>query len=70
MQIGLREKIKCMIEKRCEAGKNKGLRVKTKGTRAKEKSEKVKRGIKVADSAQGQNRMHEGFFLKNMQGDN
>ena len=43
------------------------IREKIKGTRAKEK--KNSRGkLKVADSAQGENRMNEVFFFENMQG--
>ena len=57
-----REKTKCMMDKTCEAG-NKGLRVKRKGARAKEKVKRFKRGSKVADSAQGE-KMNEVFFWK------
>ena len=41
---------------------NKGLRVKRKGARAKEKVKRFKRGSKVADSAQGE-KMNEVFFF-------
>ena len=40
-----------------------------KGHKSEGKSNKVKRGSKVADSAQGEKRMNE-VFSENMQGDN
>ena len=52
----LREKIKCMMEKNVQVKKR--LREILKGTRAKEKSKKVKRGNKGANSAKGGNKMH------------
>ncbi len=41
-------------------GKNKGLPEKTKGTRAKEKKQRLRGDMKGADSAKGENKMQEG----------
>ena len=40
--------------------KNKGLPEKTNGTRAKEKKQRLISEMKGADSAKGENKMHEG----------
>ena len=41
-----------------------------KGTKAEEENESFRGETKGAGSVQGDNRMHEGFLLKNMNGDN
>ena len=51
----LREKIKCIMEKNVQVKKNTEI---LKGTRAKEKSKKVKRGNQGATCAKGENKIH------------
>ena len=55
----LRGKIKCMTDKINCKGRNKGLREKIKGTRAKEENKRLRREVEGADSANGENRTHE-----------
>ena len=47
-----------------EKRENEGLRRKMKGTKAEEENESFRGETKGAGSAQGENRMHEGFLLK------
>ena len=42
------------------SGENTGLWEKLKGTRAKVENKRLKEKIKGADSAEGENKMHEG----------
>ena len=58
MQIVPNGDLKYMRGKR--EGENKRLPEKTKGTRAKEKTQRRRGEMKGADSAKGENKMHEG----------
>ena len=49
-------------------GQYKGLPEKTKGTRAKEKKQRQRGEMKGADSAKGENKMHEGNNKRNTEG--
>ena len=50
----LRENIKCMMEKRCEAGQIKDYGRKERAQERRKKVKRLHRGSKVADSAQGE----------------
>ena len=56
----LKEKVKCVRERRKCEGVNKGLRLEKKGTSAKEEIQKLGWKIQGADSAKGRNKMHDG----------
>ena len=60
MQLVLKEKVKCVREQRKCQGGNKGLRWKKEGTSAKVEIQKLGWEKQGADSAKGENKMHDG----------